>query len=220
MVNGSLEKWLHPNPNNTENAEYDPRNLLLDQILNVLIDVSSALHYLHYECNSNKQSNTIGIKGTVGYVPPEYGMGFEVSRQGEMYSFGILVLEMLTDRRLMEDMFKDGQNIHEYVKRAFPDKLLQIDGEASPLLLNGLEAQSSLEAPIDPLVTAFTTVLKGSCKAQEPASTTALEATPIITLKGGAGPLNYEIPVVEQSGPVDASIATVDPLFKGLHQSP
>ncbi|KAF7825263.1 kinase-like protein [Senna tora] len=161
MTNGSLEKWLHPE---IENANH-PRNLLFDQRLNIIIDVASALHYLHYECeqpiihcdlkpsnvlldgdmvahvsdfglaklvstirgNSNRQSSTIGIMGTIGYAPPEYGMGSEASTQGDMYSFGILIMEMFTGRRRPTyEIFADGQNLHNYVKVTFPNNLLQI----------------------------------------------------------------------------------------------
>lgn len=56
----------------------------------------------------------------------EYGMGSEVSIQGDMYSFGVLVLEMLTGRRPTDEMFNDGHNLHNYVKISIPNNLLQI----------------------------------------------------------------------------------------------
>jgi hypothetical protein len=46
MENGSLEQWLHPRE---ENGEH-PRRFDLNQRLNIIIDVASALHYLHHEC--------------------------------------------------------------------------------------------------------------------------------------------------------------------------
>ncbi|MQL05640.1 hypothetical protein EI015_26590, partial [Escherichia coli] len=45
-TNGSLENWLHPT---TQNAD-QPSSLDLEQRLNIINDVASALHYLHYEC--------------------------------------------------------------------------------------------------------------------------------------------------------------------------
>ena len=45
MENGDLENWLHPIAENLDH----PRILLLDQIINILIDIVSALNYLHYE---------------------------------------------------------------------------------------------------------------------------------------------------------------------------
>ncbi|WJX61488.1 Vacuolar protein sorting-associated protein 18 like protein [Trifolium repens] len=77
---------------------------------------------------SHKYTSTIGIKGSVGYTPPEYGMGSEVSTCGDMYSFGILMLEMLTGRRPTDEVFKDGQNLHNFVAISFPDNLGNIVG--------------------------------------------------------------------------------------------
>ncbi|KAL5081176.1 hypothetical protein RYX36_009597, partial [Vicia faba] len=46
MKNGSLEQWLHLAILNVEH----PPKLNLGQILNIIIDVASALQYLHQEC--------------------------------------------------------------------------------------------------------------------------------------------------------------------------
>lgn len=44
MANGSVDKWLHPLKGAGD------LSLSLLQRLNIIIDVASALHYLHYEC--------------------------------------------------------------------------------------------------------------------------------------------------------------------------
>lgn len=53
-------------------------------------------------------------------------MGGEPSRQGHMYSFGILVLEMFAGRSPTDEMFKDGFNLYNFVKMALPERLEQI----------------------------------------------------------------------------------------------
>ena len=53
-------------------------------------------------------------------------MGCEVSTCGDVYSFGILLLEMFTGKRPTDHMFSDGLNIHNYVKTALPELVLEI----------------------------------------------------------------------------------------------
>ncbi|KAK4592873.1 hypothetical protein RGQ29_017146 [Quercus rubra] len=72
------------------------------------------------------QFSSAGIKRTVGYAAPEYGMGSQLSTNGDVYSFGILLLEMLTRRRPTDKLFKDDLNLHNFVKLALPGQVMEI----------------------------------------------------------------------------------------------
>ncbi|KAJ0088564.1 hypothetical protein Patl1_31672 [Pistacia atlantica] len=56
----------------------------------------------------------------------EYGLSGEVSTYGDVYSFGILLLEMLTGRRPTDDMFREGLSLHSFVKMSAPDQVADI----------------------------------------------------------------------------------------------
>ncbi|CBI30405.3 unnamed protein product, partial [Vitis vinifera] len=123
MPNGSLENWLHPVPTPDEINDV-LRILSLPQRLNIAIDSSS-----------------IGLKGTIGYAAPEYGMGTKVSALGDTYSYGILLLEMFTGKRPTESMFSDQLNLHNFVKMALPERIADI---IDPFFLS---ISCSLESP-------------------------------------------------------------------------
>lgn len=50
-------------------------------------------------------------------------MGIAVTTQGDVYSFGILVLEMVTRKRPTDVMFVGGLSLRKWVKSYYPQKL-------------------------------------------------------------------------------------------------
>ena len=52
----------------------------------------------------------------------EYGLGSEVSTKGDVYSYGILLLEMITGKRPTDSMFDEGLNLHNYANVAWPNR--------------------------------------------------------------------------------------------------
>jgi len=73
-------------------------------------------------------------------------MGGEVSISGDVYSYGILLLEMFTGKRPTDSMFTGNNSLHNFVKTALPDQVSEI---IDPLLKIDTQqlAESSRNGP-------------------------------------------------------------------------
>ncbi|PQM38613.1 cysteine-rich receptor-like protein kinase 10 [Prunus yedoensis var. nudiflora] len=45
------------------------------------------------------EANTVRVVGTRGYMPPEYIMGGNFSTKSDVYSYGVLMLEIISERK-------------------------------------------------------------------------------------------------------------------------
>ncbi|XP_028806350.1 probable LRR receptor-like serine/threonine-protein kinase At3g47570 [Neltuma alba] len=130
-VASALHYLHYENEQSVVHCDLKPSNVLLDDDMVAHVSdfgLARLLATLHG--SPQKETSTSGLKGTIGYAPPEYGMSSEVSTQGDMYSFGILILEMLTGKRPTDPMFGDGHNLHSYINATFPNNLLEIVDKA------------------------------------------------------------------------------------------
>ncbi|PIA40883.1 hypothetical protein AQUCO_02400146v1 [Aquilegia coerulea] len=109
-------------------CDLKPSNVLLDDdMIARVADFGIAKIFSATFCDSaQSQPNSAAIKGSIGYVAPEYGMGVEVSVQGDVYSYGVLLLEMLTSKRPTDDMFQNGLTLHTYAEMALPNHVMSI----------------------------------------------------------------------------------------------
>ncbi|GAY65828.1 hypothetical protein CUMW_244060 [Citrus unshiu] len=139
MPRGSLEKCLYSS------------NYILDifQRLNIMIDVASALEYLHFgysapiihcdlkpsnvllddnmvahlsdfgmaklllrEDQSFTQTQTLA---TIGYMAPEYGSEGRASTNGDVYSFGIMIMETFTGKKPTNTIFSSKMTLKRWM---------------------------------------------------------------------------------------------------------
>ncbi|TYG82059.1 hypothetical protein ES288_D01G056500v1 [Gossypium darwinii] len=149
MPNGSLDKWLYSN------------NQYLDivQRLNIMIDVASALEYLHHgnatpvvHCDLKPHNvlldedmvahlSDFGIAkllceevsmiqtmtmATFEYMAPEYGIEGIVSTKGDVYSFGILLMEIITRKKPTDEMFEGERSLKSWVIESISSSLNQV----------------------------------------------------------------------------------------------
>ncbi|XP_024045857.1 probable LRR receptor-like serine/threonine-protein kinase At3g47570 isoform X3 [Citrus clementina] len=149
MPQGSLEKWLYSH-------NY---SLTIRQRLDIMIDVASALEYLHHGYSTPiihcdlKPNNVLldddmvahlgdfGIAklldgvdpvtqtmtlATIGYMAPEYGSEGIVSISGDVYSFGILMMETFTRRKPTDEMFTGEMSLKQWVAESLPDAVTEV----------------------------------------------------------------------------------------------
>ncbi|CAL5342995.1 unnamed protein product [Camellia sinensis] len=109
-------------------CDLKPSNVLLnDEMIGHVGDFGLARFLPEDTDNSSTtQSSSIGLRGSVGYAAPEYGIGNEVTTFGDVYSYGILLLEMFTGKRPTDNMFNDSLSLHNFAKMALPKQVASI----------------------------------------------------------------------------------------------
>ncbi|KAL7182439.1 hypothetical protein ACSBR1_041193 [Camellia fascicularis] len=122
MENGSLENWLHP----SLLEQHEPKNLNFVQRLNIAIDVACALDYLHHHCE-------------MAFIHCDLKPS-NILLDGDMYSYGVLLLEMFTGKRPTNNMFTSNVNLHSYVQMCLPEQVMQI---VDPQIILEMEEEPS-----------------------------------------------------------------------------
>ncbi|KAL6847141.1 hypothetical protein ACP4OV_022994 [Aristida adscensionis] len=130
----ALEYLHHHSQVPIVHCDLKPSNVLLDNDMVAHVGDFGLARFVHKAVsNSTDESSTsIGIRGSIGYIPPEYGMDGKVSIQGDVYSYGVLLLEMFTGRRPTDALFQGGQTLRTCVAACYPDRIMEI---ADPTLL-------------------------------------------------------------------------------------
>nr|XP_023900157.1 receptor kinase-like protein Xa21 [Quercus suber] len=131
----ALDYLHHHCPMPVVHCDIKPSNILFDCDMIAHVGDFGLAKFLLRLTNS-KESSSIGIRGTIGYTPPEYGLGSEVSTKGDVYSYGILLLEMITGKRPTNSVFEGGLTLHNYASMAVPDNVMEV---VDPKLLNNVD---------------------------------------------------------------------------------
>ncbi|CAL9049704.1 unnamed protein product [Musa banksii] len=120
-----------------------PSNILLDNYKAYLSDFGLARLLGNSETHA-----TTGVAGTFGYVAPEYAMTCRVSDKADVYSYGVVLMELISDKKALDPSFSPYGNGFNIVAWAC---MLLRQGRAREFFMEGLWDVGPHDALVDTL---------------------------------------------------------------------
>ncbi|KAL3747404.1 hypothetical protein ACJRO7_016223 [Eucalyptus globulus] len=118
----AIEYLHHGQPEPIVHCDLKPSNILLNEDMVAQV-CDFGIAKILAENKLETQTQTLG---TIGYIAPEYGLEGKVSTKGDVYSFGILLLEVITGKKPTGEMFNADISLKQWVGAAIPDRVLDI----------------------------------------------------------------------------------------------
>ncbi|GMP36392.1 hypothetical protein CsSME_00008535 [Camellia sinensis var. sinensis] len=103
-------------------CDLKPSNVLLDEDMIAYV-ADFGIAKILAETKTATETNTLG---TLGYIAPEYGSEGRVSTTGDIYSYGIMLLETFTRKKPTEEMFTDERSLRQWVSTWLPDEVMEV----------------------------------------------------------------------------------------------
>ncbi|WMV23595.1 hypothetical protein MTR67_016980, partial [Solanum verrucosum] len=150
MPNGSLENWLYKEDRHLN--LHQRGTVMLDAAMaveylhhghvapivhcdlkpaNVLLDEDMVAHVGDFGISKilaiSKSMAYTETLGTLGYIAPEYGSEGIVSASGDVYSYGIMLMEVLTKRRPTdEDICNENLDLRKWITQSFSGSMMDV----------------------------------------------------------------------------------------------
>ncbi|CAM8901822.1 unnamed protein product [Rhodiola kirilowii] len=139
-------------------CDLKPSNILLDDDMVAHVGDFGLAKLIH-GVTENLSGVSTTIKGSIGYVAPEYGMCDIISTQGDIYSYGIVLLELITGKRPTDDMFNNGMSLRSFCERAISSDHIHVEEVIDQHLVNELHEAAGIQRNSEQIKLEYHTVL-------------------------------------------------------------
>nr|DAD27622.1 TPA_asm: hypothetical protein HUJ06_029090 [Nelumbo nucifera] len=128
-----------------------PNNILLDGDMEPHISDFGIAKLID---QSSATVQSITVAGTIGYISPETAFKVEKSKESDVYSYGVVLLELISRKRALDPSFPQDTDIVHWV-RSIWRRVQAIDRIADPSLMQESMDSISIKEVIDVLLVAL-----------------------------------------------------------------